>query len=281
MRSRKGGYVNTLSELQYNIVVTAMTGSAAALGAALLYYVLVRSTISSKYHTAMAVSSVVVGFAAFHYLRIIDNFKEAYVHDGNQWIETGIPFQHGFRYIDWFFTVPLLLTTLVLVLRLEHQESKRLNTRLMVSAAAMIALGYPGEVSDDTITKLVFWVAGCIPFAYIIYLLWVELNRSLFRYSDEVGYTVARARLLLVGSWMVYPVAFLFPIFDFDDATGDVVRQVLYSTADVVAKAGFGLLVYRIARILTEEEARGVSSKSAHQVDLADAGRGFEAPDFR
>jgi bacteriorhodopsin len=171
--------METLTQTQYDVVITAMTGATACLAVALLYFVLVRSTISRKYHTAMAVSSVVVGFAAFHYLTLIGNFKDAYLLEGAQWIPTGVPFQHSLRYIDWFVTVPLLLTTLVLVLRLEHQESRRLNTRLMLSAAAMIALGYPGEVSSDTTIKLGFWAAGVIPFLYIMYLLWVELNRSL------------------------------------------------------------------------------------------------------
>jgi bacteriorhodopsin len=270
----------TLSETQYDLVLTGMAGSTACLATALLYFVLVRSTISHRYHAAMAVSAVVVAYAAFHYHTLTEGFKDSYRHEGAQWIPTGIPFQHSLRYIDWFITVPLLVATLVLVLRLEAHESKRLNQRLMVSAAIMIGLGYPGEVSTNTAVKLGFWVAGCIPFAYIIYLLWVELNRSLFRYSDEVGYTVARARLVLVGAWLTYPVAYLFPVLGVDGATGDVVRNLLYAFSDVVSKAGFGLLVYRIARILTEEELRGVVNKNARQVDLADAGRGFDAADF-
>ncbi|MEL6890620.1 MAG: bacteriorhodopsin [Actinomycetota bacterium] len=267
----------TLSETQYDIIVTAMTGATACLGAALLYFILVRSTIGKAYHAAMGVASVVVGFAAFHYLTLLGGFKDSYEHVGGEWIPTGIPFQHSLRYIDWLVTVPLLLATLVLVLRLERDEARRLNTRLMVASALMVALGYPGEVSDDTTIKLAFWAAGVVPFAYIMYLLWVELNRSLFRYSDEVGLTVARARMTLVVSWMAYPVAYLFPILGLDDANGDVLRQGIYSTADVVSKAGFGLLVYRVARILTEEDELGINDKSTRQVDLADSGRGYDS----
>jgi bacteriorhodopsin len=150
----------------------------------------------------------------------------------------------------------------------------------MISAALMIALGYPGEVADDTTIKVIFWSAAVVPFLYIMYLLWVELNRSLFRYSDEVGLTVARARLVLLASWLAYPTAYMFPLMGLDDATGDIARQVLYSVSDVVAKAGFGLLVYRIARILTDEDAQGISGKSDRQVDLADAGRGLDTQEI-
>ena len=167
----------------------------------------------------------------------------------------------------------------MLVLRLEREEARRLTQRLMGSATVMIILGYPGEVATDSTVKLAFWGAACVPFAYIMYLLWVELNRSLFRYSDEVGLTVARARIVLALSWVAYPVAYMFPLIGLDDGSGDVLRQVLYSVADVVSKAGFGLLVYRIARILTDEDLSGRTSKQDAQYDLADAGRGYDGFD--
>jgi bacteriorhodopsin len=269
-----------LTHSQYETITAVMTGATACLGVALLYFTLVRSTISPRYHAAMGVASVVVGFAAFHYFHLMNAFEDAYRHEGSQWIPTGIPFQHSLRYVDWIITVPLLLTTLVLVLRLEREEARRLNQRLMVSAALMIGLGYPGEIAENTTVKLGFWAASVVPFAYIMYLLWVELNRSLFRYSDEVGLTVARARMVLLVSWLTYPVAFLFPIVGIDSASGDVFRHGLYSVADVVSKAGFGLLVYRIARILSDEDAQGVNVKERRQVDLADAGRGLDTMDI-
>lgn len=263
-----------LTDGQYDLVMTAMTGAMAAMAGALLYFVLVRTTVRSSYHTALAVASVVVGIAALHYLRITDAFEAAYEHTDDGWLPTGVPFANGIRYVDWLVTVPLLLTQLVLVLRLEASEARRLIRRLVLAAIAMIALGYPGEVATDTTTKLVFWVAGVVPFAYIGYLLWVELNRSLFRYSDQVALTVSQARIVLMASWLAYPIAYLFPVVGIEGGSAEVARQVLYSVADVVSKVGFGLLVLRIARILTEEEdTRGTTGKLGGQVDLADAGR--------
>lgn len=266
-----------LTDLQYDVTYTAMTGAFAALAGALLYFVLVRSTVSRRYHAALAVAAVVVGVAALHYLRLISSFTDAYVHDAalGAWVPTGVPIAEGLRYVDWLITVPLLLAQIVLVLRLERDEARRLIQRLVLAAIAMIALGYPGELASDTTVKLVFWFLGAVPFAYIIYLLWVELNRSLFRYSDAVALTVSRARLLLVVTWMAYPIAYLFPVVGLDDAGGEVARQVLYSVADVTSKVGFGLLVVRIARLLTEED----DAKGEGRVDLSDAGRGLSSLD--
>lgn len=262
-----------LTQLQYEVVYAAMTGAMAALAGGLLYFVLVRSTVRSAYHPALAVGSVVVGIAALHYLRVLNVWQDAYTWGGETWVPTGEPFANGIRYVDWLITVPLLLTQLVLVLRLQRDEARGLIRKLVIASAAMILLGFPGELSDDTTTKLIFWVAGVVPFAYLSYVLWIELNRSLFRYSDDVGLAVARARTLLVASWVAYPIAYLFPVLGFDGATGEVTRQVLYSVADVVSKVAFGVLIYRIARLLSEEDDAGRSNKDELQIDLADAGR--------
>lgn len=267
--------MKTLTVDQYDLVYAMMSGASICLAGAFVYFILIRSTISSRYHPAMAVGAVVVGIAALHYLRIVSSWSDAFVLDGGVWRSSGRAFGNGLRYVDWLVTVPLLLSQLVLVLRLEREEATRLMRRLVIAATLMIALGYPGEVSSQTAVKLGFWLAGCVPFAYIVFLLWGELSRALFRYSDDVALAVSKARLLLVGSWSVYPVAFLFPIIGLNSPEGEVARQALYSVADVVAKVGFGLLIYRVARLLTEQDDRGASNKSVHQVDLSDAGRGL------
>jgi len=267
----------TLSDGEFQLVYTLMTGALAALAGSLLYFVLSRSTISPRYHSAMAVASVVVGVAALHYQRLISAWTDSFEFraGSGEWVATGVPFSGGLRYIDWLITVPLLLAQFVLVLRLDEVTARGLIRRLVVAASLMVAVGYPGEVSTVTSVKLVCWFAGFVPFAYIAYVLWVELSRSLFRYSDVVALTIGRARTLLVVSWFAYPIAYLFPVFGWTSGTAEVARQSIYSVADVVSKVGFGLIVYRIARLLTEQEASGADRKSEGQVDLADAGRGF------
>jgi len=50
------------------------------------------------------------------------------------------------------------------------------------------------------------------------------------------------------GTWGVYPIAYMAPFFGFDGASAVVTIQLGYTIADVLAKAGFGLLIYAIAR---------------------------------
>ncbi len=54
-------------------------------------------------------------------------------------------------------------------------------------------------------------------------------------------------RYVLLVTWSVYPLAYLAPQFVDDEATAEVIRQVGYSIADVLAKPLFGILVVAIA----------------------------------
>ena len=64
-------------------------------------------------------------------------------------------------------------------------------------------------------------------------------------------------RVSLVGLWGVYPIAYMFPIFGgdfFGGAGGFVLRQGGYSIADILAKAAYGLAIYKIARVKSRIE---------------------------
>ena len=121
----------------------------------------------------------------------------------------------------------------------------------------MIALGYPGEISADAGTKILWGVLSTIPFLYILYILFVELGKSLERQPEGVAATVGRLRLLLIATWGVYPISYLLPILSDTSATDPsafVNRQIGYTIADVLAKCVFGLTIYKIARLKSAAE---------------------------
>jgi len=113
----------------------------------------------------------------------------------------------------------------------------------------MIALGYPGEMAADNLTRGIFGLLSSIPFAYILYVLFVELTRSLERQPASVRKTISLLRLLLLATWGVYPIAYLLPGIGIDGSDAWVGLQIGYSVADILAKCLYGLIIYRIARM--------------------------------
>ncbi|MFN3267024.1 MAG: bacteriorhodopsin-like, partial [Deinococcales bacterium] len=189
-----------------------------------------------------------VAVACYHYFRIFESWGAAYTFDNGVYKASGLPFNDAYRYADWILTVPLLLVEAVAVLALASNIATGMIWRLVIAALAMIALGYPGEISLDTGTRLLWGTLSTIPFIYIVYTLFVELGKSLERQPAQVQVLVKNLRLLLFASWGFYPIAYLMPlIFGGLSADGLVALQVGYSLADIIAKAGFGTLIYFIA----------------------------------
>ena len=138
------------------------------------------------------------------------------------------------------------------MLNLAPGERKSLISRLVPASAAMIVLGYPGEIAMENGPKMMWGALSTIPFLYILYILFVELTKSLESQPTEVAATVKRLRLLLIATWGVYPISYLLPVVMGSDANGAdafVGRQIGYTVADVLAKCLFGLTIYKIARL--------------------------------
>ena len=218
-----------------------------------IYTLVAQSRVLPKYRVALVMSSMVTFIAAYHYFRIFNSFEDSSNGDA---VMVGVgkgAFNEAYRYVDWILTVPLLLVEVVAVLALAKAASTSLITRLVPASAAMIALGYPGEIAgpNDNGTRVIFGILSTIPFLYILYVLFVELSKSLDRQPEGVAATVGRLRLLLIGTWGVYPISYLLPLLgqDINDPKLFMWRQVGYTVADVLAKCVFGLTIFKIARM--------------------------------
>ena len=248
--------IPSLTQGQYNTVYNLFSLSIASLGITGIYLILSQRQVLRRYRNALIVSAMVCFIATYHYFRIFQNFKESYktTAEGGAGVFklTNVEFNEAYRYVDWFLTVPLLLVETIAVLALAKTVAKPLLTKLVIASGLMIALGYPGEISTDTGTRLLWGTLSTIPFIYLLYVLFIEVSKSMDRQPAEVRSTVGKLRIMLVGLWGVYPIAYLFPVLGFDGAGGFVARQAGYSLADILAKAAFGLTIYKIARIKSQ-----------------------------
>jgi len=243
-----------LDSNQWNLVYNVFSFGLVSMLACTIYTLVSQQRVLAKYRNALVMSSMVTFIAGYHYLRIFDSFKHA--SEGGKVLLDGSQnsFNEAYRYVDWLLTVPLLLVEVVAVLALAKEVSRSLITRLVPASAAMIALGYPGEISNDQNTQVLYGVLSTLPFIYILYVLFVELGKSLERQPAGVAETVGRLRLLLIATWGVYPIAYIFNIVGDASSSSFVTVQVGYTIADVLAKCVFGLTVLKIARMKSMAE---------------------------
>jgi len=243
-----------LDSNQWNLVYNVFSFGLVSMLACTIYTLVSQQRVLAKYRNALVMSSMVTFIAGYHYLRIFDSFKHA--SEGGKVLLDGSQnsFNEAYRYVDWLLTVPLLLVEVIAVLALAKEVSRSLITRLVPASAAMIALGYPGEISSDQNTQVMYGVLSTLPFFYILYVLFVELGKSLERQPAGVAETVGRLRLLLIATWGVYPIAYIFNIVGDASSSSFVTVQVGYTVADVLAKCVFGLTILKIARMKSMAE---------------------------
>ena len=226
----------------YTLVYNVLSFGTAVMFGAFVYFLTQMRSVNKQYQAGIAVSSIVVGIAGYHYYRIWSDFGEGVMNE-------------GYRYADWLITVPLLIIELLIVLGVAKQERRSLMLKLVPATILMVGLGYPGEVANSNGAKWTFWVLAMLPFIYILRTLYSELQKAGQRETGAVATQIKNATYVLLTTWLVYPIAYLFPIFDGESETLETLRQVGYTFADITAKGLYGLMILWIAKARTEAEA--------------------------
>lgn len=221
-----------LNQLVYNAL---SFGTAVMLGA-FVYFLTQIKSVAKQYQSGVAVSAVVVGIAGYHYYRMWQGWSIGEMNE-------------GYRYADWLITVPLLVIELLIVLGASADRRKSLMKTLVPATVLMIGLGYPGEVATSDSTKWIFWGLSMLPFLYILFTLSGELKAAGARETGAIAASIKNATTILLVTWMVYPIAYLFPvIFDAGNEGAETARQIGYTIADITAKALYGLMILNIAK---------------------------------
>ncbi len=259
---------------QYEFIYNALSFGIATMAAATLFFWLSRDSVAPKYRAALVISGLVTFIAAYHYWRIFGSWSDAFVvNAGAGTVElSGQKFNDAYRYVDWLLTVPLLLVELILVMGLTRAETISKGVRLGALAALMVALGYPGEIATDMNSRLLWGGLSMIPFLFILYELFVGLRGSISSQPEEARGLVRLAIWVTVLSWSFYPIVFFAPLlFGAGNANiatmsggAAMIVQVGYTIADIVAKAGFGVLIFMIASAKSHEwRAKNIGSDAA------------------
>ena len=239
-------------EMGYQLVYNFMSLAIAAMGASFFFFVSARGSLKEGNRMAVTLSATVVLIAFYHYVRIFDS-----------WVATagvGNPgaFNEGYRYVDWLLTVPLLVAELILVLRLDKKVESKLIQRNVLYAFLMIATGYIGELDVQTSVVLdssrtVWGAISTIFFVLILRDLFGGIEASFKRQSKEIQGIFKVLRVVLIATWGVYPIAYLLPTIStslgLTAGDGLVLKQIGYTIADILAKPGYGLLIWKIATL--------------------------------
>ena len=111
-----------------------------------------------------------------------------------------------------------------------------------------------------------------IPFYYVVLMLVVGLNESTSKQPFPAAASlVSAARYLTVASWLTYPFVYIIKNVGLAGSTASVYEQIVYSIADVMAKAVFGLahLGHRVREVCRGGERQAAGSLSVFDLEFS------------
>ncbi len=253
--------LQTMSLGLYDLVHFTLMAAGFSLLAYLLYSWASRQEVGRRYRPAIHAGLCLAAIATVSYLVLFVKWDSGFtLTDGVYVPNAEARFTGSTRYPDWAVTVPLLTVELLAVCSLSGTRARNLRASTMAAAFLMILTGYVGAqlVADGRDrTALVVW--GLVSTAFFVYLVVALLGAvraSLPHMGRPAAVSLRNATVVLLASFGVYPLVYAIPVFVDVTPAWFATIQVAYSTADVIAKVGFGMLVHKVALLRTAEDVR-------------------------
>jgi bacteriorhodopsin len=243
----------------YDLVQWALLFAFFALFAYFVYSWTSRTEVSVRYRPSVVAGLCLAGVAALAYVLLYQDWDSGFRLEGEVYVPTEeARTSESTRYIDWSVTVPLLTVELLAVCSVAGAKARALRFRTMAAAFLMIFTGYLGSqvlAQGRDATALVVWgLISTAFFAYLYVALIGAVRASLPTMGPEAAVSLRNATIVLLGSFGVYPLVYAIPVFADVTPGWFATMQVAYSVADVIAKAGFGVLIHKVAKLRTAED---------------------------
>jgi len=254
------------SPVAHDIVSHVLTLGYAAMATGLVYFLATSQRSSPQYRLSSVLSAVVMASAFFELYQQYGVWNSAFVFNGEVWERGDTAFSNGYRYMNWSIDVPVLLTQLLIVLGYTGAAFRRLWVQFVVAGLLMVYTGYVGqfrEVTDPT--WLYLW--GTISTVFFLWIL-VIVRRTIFNPPEALPQKAAGLMRgvwwLLLVSWLLYPGAYLMPVFAFSEG-GVVARQITFTVADIASKVIYGVMLARVATLRSQEEGHDYAHEATKE----------------
>ena len=257
------------NDLVFTPAQHAMIGHffALALGTHLVgavYFAFSLSRTAPRYRVGTLLSLAVMLASGYLFLRLQISWDSAFVQEGSRMVRTGDRFDGGLRYVNWFVTVPVLLVQVLYAFDLFRENVLRLRTLLVGAGLLMVLAGWVGQFREgrDDGWVLLWGALGTLPFVYLLYLLFQRLQAAQRYLPAEAARTAGHLRWVLLFFWGLYPVAYLVPVLDVS-AEAAVVKQLLFTAADVGSKVLYRVLLAKVLRLRSTADGYGPAREPA------------------
>jgi len=237
---------------QFELVGHALVIGYAAQAAGFIYFAMTMNMTKGRNYQLSSIYGMIVMASAF--ILLYNQWKAwedtfQLNEDGKYESNNRTLFSNGYRYLNWSIDVPLLLLQLVLVSGIEIGSGFNKNLQVTSSGLLMIYLGYIGqfyENDEDMAYLIAFGVIGCIFYVFMlaVVLQCVSHAKESFK-TDSAKFKMRLVAWIFIIFWTIYPISYFMPLISYT-AEGVVIRQFIYTIADVVSKVIYGIILTQI-----------------------------------
>jgi len=254
------------SPTQFELVAHALVIGYAAQAAGFIYFAMTMNMTEGKNYKLSSIYGMIVMASAFILLyNQWQAWEESFAlnSEGNYGASGPTLFSNGYRYLNWSIDVPLLLLQLVLVSGIEVGTGfSNKNLQVTGSGLLMIYLGYIGqffENPDNSTALIVFGVIGCVFYVIMLAVVLQCLSHAKSNFvTDSAKYKMRLVAWIFIIFWTIYPISYFMPVISYT-ANGIVIRQFVYTIADVMSKVIYGIILTQIC--MDESEAKQTKGK--------------------
>ncbi|WP_116124820.1 bacteriorhodopsin [Lewinella sp. IMCC34183] len=224
-----------------------------ALLASLIFSMQTRTHVAPEHNTSRVLTACIGLVAGISYF-FIQNYYRSFLATIN-----GVPSyaesKQAFltigqlRYMDWTITTPLLLVKMFMMAGVRGRRAYSLLAIALIGDFWMIVTGYIGDqqlsaAGEILVGPRLIWGAistiGYLAVVYALYRAWKELASASLAIEQRGFRWMAGT---VVTLWGVYPIGYILIAVTGIDGN---ILQIAYSVADVINKAGVGIIVYLV-----------------------------------
>lgn len=202
-----------------------------------------QENINEKNRLSLQLSTLVTSIASFHYFYMLKSIDKVV----------------SYRYFDWFFTTPILLIDLCILL-FKNLPNKLFLFEIILYNTIMLGIGYLGEINK--LSKLNSMILGFIPFIMIFFRIYKkkqEENEEINNKEERTNKSILESFLstfnlnsnvftdfkdkylfyMFIVLWALYGINHIVPKKN--------TKETIYNILDLCTKGFFGLYIYYIS----------------------------------
>ncbi len=247
-----------------------------SMGAAFVFFISQRNSVAPEYRTALTLSALIVGIAAFHYFYMKGLYSDTTLPllamNGADYAKITRDSFFGiinFRYMDWLITTPLLVAKIPLAVAAGRRVGK-VVIYLILADLLMIVAGFIGEqYVANTGMHLLWGAISTIGYVAIVYFLFTTVKEMAKTAEPEERWAVKWMSMFVITGWGIYPIGYMIPSL-LPQLDLNIVHAV-YNLGDQINKIGPGIIVYLAGAQLLARRQRETGTSSVPAGEFATA----------